>query len=207
MTEPKQNKEQAILEAAEREFLTKGFDGARTTSIAQAAGVTHAMLHYYFRTKENIFERILDEKIGLMGKMVLSAFGEPGLPLLERLEKGISGHFDFLAANPNLPRFMVNEIAGKPERYEGMRHRVQPIISALMGDVQQQLNESAERGETEWIDARHLILDILSLNIFTFIAFPVIRPLIMNYGEKKEDFFEQRKRENIETIIRRLKKL
>ena len=57
---PAQKREQAILEAAEREFLKKGFDGARTTSIAAAAGVTHAMLHYYFRTKEQLFERILD---------------------------------------------------------------------------------------------------------------------------------------------------
>lgn len=64
MTKPQQNKEQAILKAAEREFLTKGYAGARTTSIAEAAGVTHAMLHYYFRTKEHIFERILDEKCG-----------------------------------------------------------------------------------------------------------------------------------------------
>ncbi|MBQ2779515.1 MAG: helix-turn-helix transcriptional regulator, partial [Bacteroidaceae bacterium] len=45
----KQSKEQQILAAAEQEFLTRGYDGARTTSIAQAAGVTHAMLHYYFR--------------------------------------------------------------------------------------------------------------------------------------------------------------
>ena len=63
MTETTKTKEQAILAAAEQEFLAKGFDGARTTSIAAAAGVTHAMLHYYFRTKENIFERILDEVI------------------------------------------------------------------------------------------------------------------------------------------------
>ena len=73
------NKEQAILEAAEREFIVKGFAGARTTSIAEAAGVTHAMLHYYFRTKEQLFERILDEKMRLMGESVLAAFGQPGL--------------------------------------------------------------------------------------------------------------------------------
>ena len=58
-----QNKEQLILEAAESEFAAKGYDGARTTSIAKAAGVTHAMLHYYFRTKELLFERIIDKKI------------------------------------------------------------------------------------------------------------------------------------------------
>ena len=67
------NKEQEILEAAEREFIAKGFAGARTTSIAEAAGVTHAMLHYYFRTKEQLFERILDEKMRLMGESVLAA--------------------------------------------------------------------------------------------------------------------------------------
>ena len=77
---PMRNKEQAILEAAEREFIAKGFAGARTTSIAEAAGVTHAMLHYYFRTKEQLFERILDEKMRLMGESVLAAFGQPGLP-------------------------------------------------------------------------------------------------------------------------------
>ena len=94
------NKEQAILEAAEREFIAKGFAGARTTSIAEAAGVTHAMLHYYFRTKEQLFERILDEKMRLMGESVLAAFGQPGLPLAERLRDGIERHFDFIMANP-----------------------------------------------------------------------------------------------------------
>lgn len=101
MTEQTQNKEQAILEAAEREFLAKGFDGARTISIARAAGVTHAMLHYYFRTKENIFERILDEKMRLMGELVMTTFGRPGLPLLERLRDGIARHFDFIVVNPD----------------------------------------------------------------------------------------------------------
>ena len=54
-----QDTETRILEAAEKEFFEKGYAGARTTSIAEAAGVTHAMLHYYFRTKDNLFERIV----------------------------------------------------------------------------------------------------------------------------------------------------
>ena len=112
---PAQKREQAILEAAEREFLKKGFDGARTTSIAAAAGVTHAMLHYYFRTKEQLFERILDEKMRMMGQSVLAAFGDARLPLIERLRNGIERHFDFIAANPDLPRFIVNEVFARPE--------------------------------------------------------------------------------------------
>lgn len=206
MTEQTQNKEQAILEAAEREFLAKGFDGARTISIARAAGVTHAMLHYYFRTKENIFERILDEKMRLMGELVMTTFGRPGLPLLERLQDGIARHFDFIVVNPDLPRFIVNEVFARPERHEVMRQRLRKIMDDLLSGMQSQLDESAARGETEPMDARMLMLDIISLNVFIFIAYPIIEPILGDLTADRERFFELRKQENIETIMRRLKK-
>lgn len=206
MAEQTHNKEQAILEAAEREFLTKGFDGARTTSIARAGGVTHAMLHYYFRTKENIFERILDEKMRLMGELVLKTFGQPGLPLLERLRDGIARHFDFIVINPDLPRFIVNEVFARPERHEVMRQRLRLIMDELLSGMQSQLDESAARGETEPMDARMLMLDIISLNVFIFIAYPIIEPILGDLTADRERFFELRKQENIETIMRRLKK-
>lgn len=206
MTEQTQNKEQAILEAAEREFLAKGFDGARTISIARAAGVTHAMLHYYFRTKENIFERILDEKMRLMGELVMTTFGRPGLPLLERLRDGIARHFDFIVVNPDLPRFIVNEVFARPERHEVMRQRLRKIMDDLLSGMQSQLDESAARGETEPMDARMLMLDIISLNVFGFIAYPIIEPILGDLTADRERFFELRKQENIETIMRRLKK-
>ena len=206
MTEKVHNKEYAILEAAEREFLAKGFDGARTTSIARAAGVTHAMLHYYFRTKEQLFERILDEKVRLMGDSVLTAFGRTGLPLAERLRDGIGRHFDFIVANPDLPRFIVNEVFARPERHEVMRRRIRQIMDGLLCGLQGQLDESAARGETEPIDARMLMIDIISLNVFAFIAYPIIEPILGDLTADRERFFALRRRENVETILRRVKK-
>lgn len=206
MTKPAKNKEQTILEAAEREFLNKGFAGARTTSIAEAAGVTHAMLHYYFRTKEQLFERILDEKMRLMSQSVLTAFGQPGLPLAERLRNGVERHFDFIAANPDLPRFIVNEVFSRPERYETMRTRIREIAEVLMHDIQQELDASAARGETDRIDVRMLMLDIISLNVFPFIAYPVIEPILGDLTADRERFFARRRAENTEVILRRLKK-
>ncbi len=200
------NKEQAILEAAESEFLTKGFDGARTTSIARAAGVTHAMLHYYFHTKENIFERILDEKMRLMGESVLTAFGQRDLPLLDRLRDGIARHFDFIAENPDLPRFIVNEVFSRPERYETMRARLREIIAVMMRDLQKDLDESAAAGLTEPVDVRMLMLDVISLNVFVFIAYPIIEPILGDFTADRRRFFELRKAENIEVIMRRLKR-
>ena len=67
--------ETLILQAAEKEFFEKGYSGAKTTAIAEAAGVTHAMLHYYFRTKDKLFEKIVSDKIGNLG--ATSAFWLP----------------------------------------------------------------------------------------------------------------------------------
>ncbi len=206
MTEQSRNKEEAILEAAEREFIAKGFDGARTTSIAEAAGVTHAMLHYYFRTKENIFNRILDEKMRLMSRSVLMAFGEAGLPLVERLRKGIENHFDFVVENPVLPRFIVNEVMSRPERHEAFKRRIGYLLGAVVEGLQHELDEAADRGETERIDVRMLMLDIVSLNIFSFIAMPIIEPLVGDLAADRETFYRLRKAENVEVILRRIKK-
>lgn len=200
------NKEQAILEAAEREFLAKGFDGARTTSIARAAGVTHAMLHYYFRTKEKIFERILDEKMRLIGESVLTAFGQPGLPLPERLRQGVENHFDLIAANAELPRFVVSEVFSHPERCEVMRRRIRRILDSLLVDLQRDLDEAAARGEADPVDALTLLLDIISLNLFPFLAYPLLAPLMGDPVKDRERFFALRKAENVETIRKRILK-
>lgn len=203
----KQNKEQQILAAAEREFITKGYDGARTTSIAQAAGVTHAMLHYYFRSKEQLFERIVDEKFAMVSRLMFAVMGDPTLPILERLKGGIEAHFDFVAENPELPRFVINEIVTRPERYKVLYVRVERVINDLFKGIQAELDRAAERGELEPIDVRMLLISIMSLNIFTFVAYPFMEPLMGDLMTQREQFLKARKAENIETIMRRIKKL
>ena len=202
----KQSKEQLILAAAEQEFLTKGYDGARTTSIAQAAGVTHAMLHYYFRTKEQLFERIVDEKFETMSHSMFAIMGDPSLPIVERIKGGIEAHFDFVAQNPLLPRFVINEIISRPERYDVLYKRVGAIIDNVYRGLQSGINRSAERGEIERVDIKMLFISIMSLNIFTFLAYPFMEPLMGELMVNRERFLAERKAENIETILRRIKK-
>lgn len=202
----KQNKEQQILAAAEQEFLTRGYDGARTTSIAQAAGVTHAMLHYYFRTKEQLFERIVDEKFETMSHSMFAIMGDPSLPIVERIKGGIEAHFDFVAQNPLLPRFVINEIISRPERYDVLNKRVGAIIDNVYRGLQSEIDRSAERGEIERVDIKMLFISIMSLNVFSFIAYPFMEPLMGELMADRERFLAQRKAENVETILRRIKK-
>ena len=205
-TTEKQTKEQLILLAAEHEFLEKGYDGARTTSIAESSGVTHAMLHYYFRTKEHLFERILNDKISLMADSMIEAMGDPELPVLERLRQGISRHFDFIKSNPQLPRFIINEVVPYPERLKVMRGNISRLVGTLFVQLQTDLNAAASRGETESIDVRTLLLDMLSLNIMPFLVYPVVEVVYGDFAADHESFLEMRKAEAIETIMRRITK-
>ncbi len=206
-TQEKQSKENEILAAAEQEFLTKGYDGARTTSIAKAAGVTHAMLHYYFRTKEQLFERIVDEKFATMSQSMFAIMGDPKLPILERIKGGIEAHFDFVAKNPLLPRFIINEIVTRPERYEVLYKRVKIVIDGVYKSLQSEIDRAADQGDVERIDVRMLFISIMSMNVFTFVAYPFMEPILGELMADREQFLAARKAENVETIMRRIKKL
>lgn len=184
------NTEEIILEAAEAEFLEKGFDQARTVSIAQRAGVTHAMLHYYFRTKEQLFDKILDRKIGLIEEIITSLFSAPDLPLKERLTRVISAHFDLLVANPSLPRFLLGEMTRVAPL---MKERVLAKMLPALSDLQKEIN----------MDASQLLLDILSQNLFPFLVAPVLELTGVGADWKREEL-EMLKQENITIILKRL---
>ncbi len=200
-----QDTETRILQAAEKEFLEKGYAGARTASIAEAAGVTHAMLHYYFRTKDKLFERIISEKMNMLGDIVLSAIGDSNLPLEDRIRQGIERHFDFISANRDLPRFIVNEIISHPERTKVMETSTRNIADNLLGNLQSEIDEYAAQGLCRQVDARMLLIDIVSLNVFPFMASPIVEGAIGNLYESYDEFLSMRKKENVETILSKLK--
>ncbi len=201
-----QNKELLILEAAEREFITKGYDGARTTSIAKEAGVTHAMLHYYFRTKEHLFERIIDKKMSEITPLLTYLFGNDKLPITERIKEAVSVHFDFIVANPDLPKFLINEVLPNKERFIVLKSKINKVLH-LFNNLQKEVDEAAQRGELEQFNIIHLFQTILSLNIFSSVMPLFVENMLGENNFSSKDFLAARKAENIETIMRRIKKL
>lgn len=152
--------EEAILRAAEKEFMEKGLEGARTVKIARNAGVTHSMLHYYFRTKEQLFDKIMQDKFKLIVESVLKILGDESLPLLERIRNGMADHFDFLVENPDLPRFMINQVVGNPEVYAAFQLEMGRNGKGIILNLQAAIDKAAEQGEIESVDARSLAMDI-----------------------------------------------
>jgi AcrR family transcriptional regulator len=199
------NTEQAILEAAEKIFIQKGYTEARTTEIAEAAGVNNALLHYYFRTKEALFERIFLKKATQMVDCFVIAF-DSDLPFFEKLKSGIENHFDGIAQDPGLPFFILREIIQNEERKQFIHQRIVPIAYETIERISILIRKEIDRGTIRPVNPRDLLLNIVSLNVFSFIALQVF------FDEKSaipsqmlQSFLEERKKNNVETIINSIK--
>ena len=92
----KDSKRKAIIEAAEDEFVQKGYDGARILEIAERAGVGHPLLYYHFKTKKELFECVVKQKIGLLQRAVLVSWDDSNGSVTDKLCQIIGDHFDFV---------------------------------------------------------------------------------------------------------------
>ncbi len=196
--------EQAILLAAEQEFMSRGYEGAKTVTIAHNAGVTHAMLHYYFGTKERLFNKIFNEKIALLSKMVTDVIFKPDMTPLEKITAVVDRHFEFLVRHPDLPRFLLNELAHNTGRRRLMEHKLRFAWSKVLPPLQRDWDKMIVEEGMKPISMVDFIMDVVSLNLFVFLALPVLDVIIENYYGSREAFFEARKRENVKIIMQRL---
>ena len=192
--EPK-NKEQAIMEAAEELFLDMGYNQATTTLIAKRAGVTHAMLHYYFRTKEHVFMKVLEK---ILGELMQSFFWET-------LEKGISTHFDFLAEHPRFVPFLYDTMIHNPELIDRMKENFLPVMERVFKFHVGRIEEEIASGRICRIDPVQLMADIVTLNLSTFLLVPVAGKLTGVTPDALDNtFLEARKAEIIALVRYRL---
>lgn len=200
-----QSKKELILAAAEQEFLTNGYEATKTTQIAQRAGVTHAMLHYYYQSKENLFNKIFENKIEILKAPVVALAQNKDIDLRDRIREIIELHFDFLKTHPNLPHFLINEMRSNPQLIKILREKVGDTLGETFATIQSEIDEYVAKGIMKPISAFDLFLDIVSLNVFTFISLPIFRH-IADSDEMELQLIENRKKEIIQTINHRILK-
>ena len=206
MEENRKNTRQMILEAAEAEFLEKGYNGTTTAGIAARANVTHAMLHYYFQTKENLFEMFVKEKIAL-GKEAIFPIDvlSPELSMEEVVRFIVGHHMDFIMEHPELPKFMLKEMFFDEARRQAfydivLNDKKVAELSGIIGNI------AARDGYGKDFDMRSMMLDIAHYNIATFISVIVRKDLNLDREESMDVMMERRKEECVELIMRRFRK-
>ncbi len=202
--ERNQDMEAKILEAADNLFSERGFAMTSTTEIAKEAGCNQALVHYYFRTKDRLFEAIFELKLKLFVKAFLK-IGSEDLPFEEKLKRKIEAHFDILSANQRLPFLVFNELLTNPERVKGIRTRIIPFALEAYEQFDQELKAAIAKGEIRPITPLDLILNVISINVSTFIAAPVIRSVMGLDDKAFAELVTHRRAETVETILRSLR--
>jgi AcrR family transcriptional regulator len=198
------NTKDMIMEAAEAEFLEKGFDNAKTTAIAQRAGVTHAMLHYYFGTKLSLFQTVFNNKIQLIAdRLILKK--DLNMTFFEVIEDLVSSHFDFVSQNVQLIVFVLNEMTARPENRDVLLKILYPKVMGILERIEPLLKEEVAKGTIHPVNPIHLLLNIVALNGATFLVFPLVKGGYVQ-DEVYDKLLEERKESNVQFIIRSLKK-
>jgi AcrR family transcriptional regulator len=203
-----QNKEnttqQLILETAEKLFLEKGFALTSTTEIARIARCNQALVHYYFRTKDRLFEAVFEKNAGTFISAFLQGVDE-NIPFEEKVRKKIELHYDFLKANPKIPFLFFNELNTDSKRLDLLREKIGEQPKLLLSQLESELRVEIEKGTVRPMKAIDLILTILSLNVMLFLAGPVLKVLTGMTETEFQNLCENRKRENVTIILKSLR--
>ncbi|WP_339924171.1 TetR/AcrR family transcriptional regulator [uncultured Cyclobacterium sp.] len=184
-----QDTEVKILEAAKEVFHQKGMDGARMQEIANGAGINKAMLHYYFRSKQLLFEAVFKNAFSLLAPQLNKVLNDDS-SIEEKVKNFTHNYISFIKKHPYLPNFIIQETNRNPGFFETIQNTHGfPSIDKF----KKQVALEVEQGILRQIDGEQLFVSILSMNIFPFVAKPLIKGLMKMGEEDFEQLMEERK--------------
>lgn len=177
------NAEEKIKEAARKLFTQKGFAATRTRDIAEEAGINLALLNYYFRSKEKLFEIIMRENLQQFMGIILQHFSKEKLTFEERISFLVSNYIDMLIRNPDLPLFVMYEI-----RSGQNKERPSPQFEA-MNNIRHSFVKEIEKlmssGKVKKVHPLHVVSNIIGLTVFPFLAAPILTERLGKMSRKQ----------------------
>lgn len=183
--------EARILEAARQVFRQKGYVGARMEEIAERAQINKSMLHYYFRSKERLFDVVFEADAGHMAPRIAELL-VADRPLLEKIPAFVDAYLSLILEHPYIPGFIINELArNEGELLEKARAKAPagPILDVFFRQVRDEISQ----GRIRPVDPRHLLITMMSACVFPFLARPILK-MAMNLDEAGfQAFMEERK--------------
>ncbi len=181
--------EQRIKEAAKKVFINKGLAGARMQEIADEAQINKAMLHYYYRSKQQLFKNIFEEVIAEFAPGIMAILGED-LPLEEKINKFVDQYLNMLAANPFLPLFLFSELRNQPQE---IIEKIGIKRGGALARLEKQLEQEAKKGKIRSISPMHFLANLMSLSVFPFLAQPMLQEVFGLQKQEFDSFIEERK--------------
>lgn len=202
MTEVEKQTEDRIFESATEVFIEKGMDGARMQDIANHAGINKALLHYYYRSKEHLFEAVFEKIANVMFSRFAPVFDEK-TSVEEKIRFFFREHISFLQANPRLPAFILNEVNRNPARIRKLLKRFN--VNEFWNTLERQHHDELIRYNITRETIPQLMTSIVAISIFPFAARGILEVLFEKSGQNFNDYLENRKDFAADFVIRALK--
>lgn len=180
--------EAKIKQAAHQVFLEKGFSETTIRDVAKEAGSNIALVNYYFRSKKNLFNVVMLEKVQQMLGTLAPILKDETTTLEQKIDGVVNCYIDFLTKNPDLPTFILNEIRKKNFEFVS-NARLDKII--LESHFMKQLKVASGN-----INPVHFFISLLGMVIFPFVA----KPMMLQIGLANEKNFKKMMQERKQLI-------
>lgn len=193
-----QNTELLILNAARKVFTQKGYAAARMDDIAREAGMNRALIHYYFRSKEKMFDLIFEENLRNFYTGFLHILSSDA-PMREKIRNLVHNEIDTLLENPSLPLFIVNEIARNPEKLKEKLKHVQ--VHQFFTEFTTQFEAEFCGGSNKSVSPHQFLISLMSMCIFPFMGKPMLVHVMGLSEEQFRQVMENRKKEVTDLLL------
>jgi AcrR family transcriptional regulator len=203
MSENEKLTEEKIFEAATIVFEEEGLTGARMQNIADRAGINKSLLHYYFRTKDHLFEAVFTKLAKKMFTKFTPIF-EKNLSLEEKIRFFFREHISFMQQNPKLPGFILNEINHNPQRIQKLIKNIE-FKNLWVTILEQHKDELYKYNITEET-LPQIMTTIASLSVFPFAAKGILEVVFENFGVDFDKYIESRKEFAADFVIKAITK-
>jgi AcrR family transcriptional regulator len=195
------NTESNILNAAKEIFERKGMAATRMQEIADEAGINKSMLHYYYRSKQRLFEAVFKSAFLTLAPQLNEIINADN-SLFDKIRNFTNNYISFVLKHPYIPHFIIQELNRNPEFVKKIvAEKNFPNISKF----KQQVDKKVEEGIIKPIKAEQLFINIMSLNIFPFIGAQLLKGFVNVNDEAYKQLMEDRKTEVADFIINSIK--
>lgn len=203
MAENDRQTEEKIFEAATEVFVLKGMDGARMQDIANRAGINKALLHYYYRSKEHLFNAVFEKIAQIILQKFAPVFDE-NLSLENKIRFFYREHISFLQRNPHLPAFILNEINRNPGRIKRLLRNID--FGKMWLIISEQHKHELHRYNITRENLPQVMISIASISVFPFAARGIVESILEISNIGFDTFLDERKEFAPDFVLKALKK-
>lgn len=160
--------EEKIKAAAKKLFTQRGYSEVKTRDIVKEAGINLSLLNYYFRSKEKLFEIVMQENRLHFMEGMEKILNDRSTDMNTKIEMFVSNFIDLLTLYPDMSLFMFNQMRKEPKK-------IAPKVRLLDTYFMKQIKEGMEKGIIKTISPYQFIMNLFGLSIFPFIFCPMIK--------------------------------